>query len=38
MRTNTEKAQVKDYFLTEGNPVPEPHFKVKYEKAMRRVT
>ena len=35
--TNTTNAQVKNYFLTEGNPVPEPRFKVKYEKPMWKV-
>lgn len=34
---NTKRAQGKDCFLTEGTSVPEPHFKIKYEKAMRRV-
>lgn len=35
--THTKKAQGKDYFLTGGSPVTEIDFKVKYEKATRRV-
>lgn len=37
MHTNTKKPQRKDHFLTEGNPVPEPHFKVEYDKVKMRV-
>lgn len=36
MHKNTKKAQRKDHFLSERNPIPEPHFKVKYEKVTRR--
>lgn len=37
MHTNAETAQGRDHFLTEGDPVPELLFKVKYEKAIRMV-
>ena len=31
------RAQGKNHFLAEGTPAPEPHVKVKHEKARRRV-
>lgn len=37
MHKNTKNAQRQDHFLTERNPILELHFKVKYEKVMRRV-